>query len=145
MEEIRRIEYGELGQLAGILGQLTGTPPKLADMDKVYAAINSDPNYYLLGAFREGRLAGTIMAIVCYDLVNLCRPFMVIENVVVDEKCRGLGIGAALVGRAEELAMSRSCAYTMLVSGMKRKDAHQFYEAMGYAPDRVRGFKKEFV
>ncbi|MDF2923451.1 MAG: hypothetical protein K0R57_2365 [Paenibacillaceae bacterium] len=137
------VKANDLTQLAKLYKQLMGSEPDQAAMRELFPVIGENPNYYLLGAYQADRLCGTVMGIVCYDLVGLCKPFMVVENVVVDEECRGMGTGAALMHDIERIARKRECTYIMLVSGMKRRQAHKFYEAMGYRLDRVQGFKKE--
>jgi GNAT superfamily N-acetyltransferase len=52
---------------------------------------------------------------------------------VVDERCRGRGIGAALMSEAERWARERG-AFTLRVgSRTTRQAAHRFYEREGYA------------
>jgi GNAT superfamily N-acetyltransferase len=141
--EIRPVEPEDLTVLNELYGELTGYKAEPERMVHLYELIRRDPNYHLLGAYGEEGLAGTLMGVVCYDLVKDCRPFMVIENVVVAELSRGRGYGKALMLEAERLAESEGCAYLMLVSGAKRKDAHSFYESLGYGEDKVEGFRKK--
>ncbi|MHB8124263.1 MAG: hypothetical protein ACYDEJ_01250 [Desulfitobacteriaceae bacterium] len=44
--------------------------------------------------------------------------------------------------RIEEIAIENRCNYIMFVSRSDRKDAHRFYESIGYSLDVVQGFKK---
>jgi len=101
-----------------------------------------DSSYILLVARENDKVVGTVMGIICMDLVKDCQPFMVIENVVVKSEFRGIGVGIELMQHLETLARSRNCYYTMFVSSGHRKEAHKFYEAIGYEPGLVRGFKK---
>ena len=142
MIEIRRIMEGELPRLAVLLEQLSEDKSDPVKMNESYRKIADDGGYILLGAFVDGVLAGSLMGIVCHDLVGACRPFMVIENVIVAEEFRGKGIGKLLIESIEKEGRTRNCSYTMFVSGIKRTGAHAFYESVGYAPDMVRGFKK---
>jgi len=66
---------------------------------------------------------------------------MVIENVVVKSKFRGRGVGTQLMQHLETMAQSRNFYYTMFVSAGHRKNAHKFYEAVGYEMGLVQGFK----
>ncbi len=104
--------------------------------------MESNPNYFVLTAKEDNLLIGSAMGIICLELVGKCRPFMLIENVVVASACRGRKIGAKLMEQIEEIGRKENCYFTMLVSGGHRKDAHQFYEAIGYNLDNVQGFKK---
>ena len=56
---------------------------------------------------------------------------MVLENVIVSNKYRRLGIGKKLIKKAEELAKSKGYCEIMFVSGINRKEAHKFYKSLG--------------
>lgn len=142
MTEIHRITESDLPRLAVLLEQLSEETSDSVKMNESYRKIAGDDGYILIGAFVDGVLAGSLMGIVCHDLVGACRPFMVIENVIVAEESRGKGIGKLLIETIEKEGRTRNCSYTMFVSGMKRTGAHGFYESVGYEPDMVRGFKK---
>lgn len=144
MLTIDKISQRDLPELAELFKELTGNEQSLEKMKTNFLLMEQNRNYILLGAKIDGRLAGTLMGIECLDLVDDCRPFMVLENVVVLEKYRMQGIGKELVLKIESICTSRNCFYIMLVSGSHRAVAHRFYEAMGYKPDSVRGFKKFF-
>lgn len=55
-----------------------------------------------------------------------------LEDLVVAEEARNLGIGADLLRRCELLAKEQGCAYLSLDSGVQRLRAHRFYFAHGY-------------
>lgn len=142
MTEFHRITESDCPRLAVLLEQLSEEKSDPVKMIESYRRIAGDGNYILLGAFDDGVLAGSLMGIICHDIVGECRPFMVIENVIVAEEFRGKGIGKLLIEAIEKEGRTRNCSYTMFVSGMKRTGAHAFYESVGYVPDMVRGFKK---
>lgn len=54
-----------------------------------------------------------------------------IVSLVVLEKCRGEGIGKALVERAEEWAKNRVVKIRVRANSV-RKEAHSFYKSLGY-------------
>jgi GNAT superfamily N-acetyltransferase len=58
--------------------------------------------------------------------------FVVIGGLVVDRNHRRLGIGRALMDRAEIWARERGCSIVRLTSSSTRKTAHRFYEDLGY-------------
>lgn len=55
-----------------------------------------------------------------------------IGGLVVDRNHRRLGIGRALMERAEVWAAERGCSMVRLTSSATRTAAHQFYEGLGY-------------
>ncbi len=142
MMEIKKITTADLPDFAGLMEELAGEPVDFEQMTKNFAWINQNEDYYLLGAKVNGKLAGSVMGIVCRDLVKQCRPFLVIENVIVASSVRKQGVGRELMLAIEQLGRERNCYYTMFVSGAQRKAAHQFYESLGYQLDLVQGFKK---
>ena len=54
-------------------------------------------------------------------------------GLVVDEHARGTGVGRLLMARAEQWARDHGCAAVTLRTNVIRKDAHAFYEKLGYA------------
>lgn len=142
MIEVKRIEKNELKGLSLLLEELSGKKTNFEIMVKNFEWINKNEDYILLGAHYNGKLVGSLMGIICHDLVGECKPFMVIENVIVASDSRGKGIGKKLMMEIEKIAREKNCYYTMFVSGAHRKEAHQFYESLGYKLDEVQGFKK---
>lgn len=55
---------------------------------------------------------------------------------------RGKNIGKALMNEVEKIGTEKNCYYIMFVSSIHRKNAHRFYESIGYSLDSVQGFKK---
>jgi ribosomal protein S18 acetylase RimI-like enzyme len=111
-------------------------------MEETFARLKEDPDYIFLVAEVEDEIAGSLMGIICEELYRECRPFMVIEDVIVDREFREQGIGSALMREIEAYAVSRNCNYIIFVSERERTDAVPFYRSLGYAPDSYRGFKK---
>ncbi len=144
MLSINKISKNDLSELADLFKELTGNEQNVEKMEKNFLLMESSENYIVLGAKINGKLAGSVMGIVCLDIVDDCRPFMLIENVIVSEKYRRQGVGKALMLNIENTSVSKNCYYTMFVSGSQRKEAHKFYESIGYGNDIVRGFKKYF-
>jgi ribosomal protein S18 acetylase RimI-like enzyme len=132
----------DLDSLAQLYEELSGKETDLCKMKKNFKLMESNPNYVVLTAKEDNLVVGSVMGIICLDLVYKCKPFMVIENVIVKNALRGRGIGVRLMKEIEEIGRKRDCYYTMFVSGGNRKEAHQFYKSVGYDLDLVQGFKK---
>jgi GNAT superfamily N-acetyltransferase len=60
------------------------------------------------------------------------RPVGRISMLVVDERYRGDGIGAALVAEAEKKLLAMGCGLVEVTSNLRRDRAHAFYERLGY-------------
>lgn len=86
--------------------------------------------YRLFCAIMNGKFVGSMGLRIQSDLCwgrNLY-----VDDLVVDEACRGFGIGAALMRFAACLAGESNCQYVRLASGVSRTRVHGFYERLGY-------------
>ena len=133
------IRPDQLPLLARLYEELTGLASDLDRMAAVLAAMAADPNWHLLGATApDGVLAGALLGCICQDMVGACRPFLVVENVIVSGAYRRRGVGRCLLAAME--ARARDCFYALQVSGRDRAGAQAFYRSLGY--DEAAGFKK---
>ncbi|PYE47774.1 GNAT family N-acetyltransferase [Paenibacillus barcinonensis] len=142
MITIKRIQPQDLPALSQLYHELMGTPSNEQKMHKTFQHMEQQGCYHLLGAFDQEQLVGSVMGIECMDLVGDCEPFMVLENVIVSDRVRRQGIGQKLMLEIEQIAKDRGCAYIILVSGDQRKEAHQFYEKLGFRDELVQGYRK---
>lgn len=142
--QIRKIREEDLEDLKVLYDELCASERKMDSMRKAFERVKNNPDYYLLGAEVEGKIVGTLMGIICYDVAGNDTDFMTIENVVVHEGYRGHGICQALFQEIENIAKKNRCEYIYLVSGNQRKAAHALYEKLGYAEEGAKGFRKHF-
>jgi len=77
------------------------------------------------------------------ELYGDCKPFLVIENMIVDSKYRKKGIGKMLIEQIEKQAKIKGCSQIILVTEMNRHDACGFYESIGFHPTANKGYKKK--
>ena len=108
---------------------------------ETYKEMLTDDNYLLLAAKEDEKVIGSVLGICCKSLTV---PFLVVEDVIVKDGLRGKGIGRELMEALDEFAKAKQCAYSILVSSDFRKEAHKFYESIGYK-DGVRGFRKIYL
>ena len=108
----------------------SGSDGKEADAaDRLSRLLFRDDQQFFV-ADLDGRAAGWV-PVVFAEYVD-AEAFVVIGGLVVDRKNRRLGIGGALMNRAEVWAKERGCSMVRLSSSATRKAAHQFYENLGY-------------
>ncbi|MBP3550063.1 MAG: GNAT family N-acetyltransferase [Alistipes sp.] len=88
-----------------------------------------NPNTLLLVAENEGAIIG-MLSLVIVDIPTGRKAW--IEDVVVDEVARGLGVGQALVEEAKVLATSLGARKIYLTSNPSRKAAHALYSKCGF-------------
>jgi GNAT superfamily N-acetyltransferase len=144
---IRKAREGDLAALiamfaADALGGHgdTTAPEAFADYAQAFAAIEASPDQALYVAERGGEVVGTFQTMVTTSLTGRGSSSMIIEAVQTREDMRGQGIGALMIGFAVAEAKRRGVRLVQLTSNAKRKDAHRFYERLGFKPSHL-GFK----
>ena len=137
----RRAGPHDAAEIARLYAQLVANPAVRVDPQRL-AELAAAADAAVLVVERTGRLLGTVLVAVCADVMFGARPFAVVENIVVDDRARGQGIGALLLAEAERFCLAANCSKIMLLSAAERVEAHRFFERAGYAGDRKRGFVK---
>ena len=117
----------ELARLLTLLGHPT-TPAEIAAAWAEWAAAG---NAALVAARPDGTLAG-LATLHHMRVLHRPRPVGRITSLVVDEAERGEGIGRALVAAAERQLAGAGCGLLEVTSNLRRRDAHAFYEHLGY-------------
>ena len=99
---------------------------------QIFRRIESYPNYHIYIAEQHGETLGTFSLAIMDNLAQLGAKSGLIEDVVVDEKHRGQGIGKEMMQYAMNLCRKSSCYKACLSSNLKRESAHRFYESLGF-------------
>src|SRR5262245_43745672 len=90
------------------------------------------PDYALYVAERADIIVGTFALLVMHNLGHLGAPSAIVEDVVVAPTAQRQGVGKAMMQFALDLCREKGCYKLVLSSNAKRKDAHAFYEALGF-------------
>jgi predicted N-acetyltransferase YhbS len=106
--------------------------PSPDDVHRVIAEIASMPGHELLVAEEDSVVVGTTVLLIVPNLSHRALPWAIIENVVVNSKYRRQGIGRLLMEYAVNRARKAGCYKVQLLSNKKRREAHQFYQALGF-------------
>ena len=61
------------------------------------------------------------------NLSRSASPYVVIENVVVEESRRGAGLGKQIMAETLQFARAAGCCKAMLMTGSQRPSTHGFY------------------
>ena len=96
---------------------------------------------HLFVAESEGEIVG-MLSLVVVDIPTGRKAW--IEDVVVDEKARGLRIGHALVEKAKEEAKKLGAKKVYLTSNPSRKAAHHLYAKCGFERYETTLFRVKF-
>jgi len=83
-------------------------------------------------ALLDGRIAGTFMLTFLRNLMRSGSLIAQIEAVRIDAPLRGRGLGAEMMRWAIDEARRRGCSHMQLTSNLVRKDAHRFYDRLGF-------------
>lgn len=110
-----------------------------------------EPYRAALAEAQEGR-SDVLVAEVGGEVVGVCQLIVVrhlqrrgqlcaeLESVHVRPDLRSRGIGASLAAAAVERARALGCARVQLTSNLARRDAHRFWDRMGFVRSHA-GFK----
>ena len=140
---IRPMVVEDIPALATLYEQFWNQKSDVNKMGQIFKQITQNPDYILLNAINEQKLVGSILGVICMELYGDCRPFIVVEDFIVDQHHKRKGIGAKLFRELENQAKQRGCGCVLLVTENNRQDAIGFYHAMGFEKDTFRGFKKK--
>jgi GNAT superfamily N-acetyltransferase len=102
-----------------------------------FDAIVASPNNLLCVAEQNGEIVGTLQLTFIPGLDYFGAERMLIEAVRVRGDRRSAGIGKAMIARAIEIAQKRGCQRVELTSSASRKDAHRFYQRLGFVASHV--------
>jgi len=110
------------------------------DYLSAFRTIQSSPDQTLYVAELSGEVAGTFQTMITTSLTGRGSSSMIIEAVQTRSDLRGQGIGAAMINFCIAVAKGRGVRLVQLTSNALRKDAHRFYERLGFKPSHL-GFK----
>jgi ribosomal protein S18 acetylase RimI-like enzyme len=139
------LKESDLSGLAVLYKQFWGEASSLPKMKATFQRLALSPNYFFLVALDGLELVGSVMSILCEELYGECKPFMVIEDVIVDDRHKRKGIGSRLMREVERIAAEEGCSYIIFVTESDRVEAHRFYESLGYKSEAYKGFKKRLT
>jgi GNAT superfamily N-acetyltransferase len=117
-----------------------GREPQVGDWKSAFAEISSDPREMLMVAEREGRVIGTFQITFLRHLTYGGARVALVEAVHVAASERSRGVGAEMMRFVIDEARRRGCNRVQLTSNKARKDAHRFYERLGFVASHE-GFK----
>jgi len=127
---IRTAEADDAAVLVPLYAEL-GYPSSADEMAARLARVLRDENHRVLVA---GDKAGVVIGCVHIGrLMSLDADLSgQILGLVVAEKARRFGVGRALMAAAEDWARDKQCVKVILRSSVRRTEAHEFYERIGY-------------
>ncbi|HME89720.1 MAG TPA: GNAT family N-acetyltransferase [Chthoniobacterales bacterium] len=137
---IRGVEARDMNALADLMTQL-GYETRASEMQMRMETILKNKNYATFVAVTGGKVCGMIGTFTCYSYEHNS-PGARILALVVSDKIRGRGVGQALIAAAEKDLAQKNIKRLAVNTRFERKEAHEFYEKLGYTRNGFR-FVKE--
>lgn len=122
--------------LARLLGQL-GYPTDSDEIPARLERLEARPGTTVIVAENADGVVGAL-TVHLFSSLHTSEPVAWLTSVVVEEKARGQGIGAALVKCAEDWAARHGANRVSLTSALRRTRAHEFYKDLSYEHTGVR-------
>lgn len=97
-----------------------------------FHAMVAEANQHLVVAEADGAVVGTFQLSFIPGLSNQGAWRAQVEGVRVRADRRGERIGEAMMDHAVTLARKKGCRVLQLTTDKSRKDAHRFYERLGF-------------
>ncbi|SKB13553.1 conserved hypothetical protein [Planktothrix sp. PCC 11201] len=130
--EIKRVTSSDLGLLNQLYTEIDGESPlSLSEVEQIFEQIQQVPNYNIYIAWLNGEPVGTFSLLFIPMILHHSKS-AVIDAVIVTSGYRNQGIGKAMMHEALKLSREAGCYKAMLSSNLKRTNAHQFYESLGF-------------
>ena len=105
-----------------------------------FNTIAASPDQTIYAAELDGTVVGTFQTMFTTSLTGRGSSSLIIEAVQTRNDLRGQGIGAKMIEYCIADARQRGVRLVQLTSNATRKDAHRFYERLGFKPSHL-GFK----
>lgn len=135
---IRKAEISDALTIQALLVQL-GYPTESGFIANRIDTLSRNPDHLDLVYERDGNVIGFI-SFHFIPQIAFDGDYGVISYLVVDDKIRSKGVGAALEAYCTSLARERKCKRILVRSNIIREDAHRFYLKQGYEE-----YQKAFV
>jgi GNAT superfamily N-acetyltransferase len=119
-------DAGEIARLTTLLGY----PASTEEIARRLAMLLPSASHFIAVAEGSAGLAGWVAAERRVLLESGARAELV--GLIVDQESRHLGIGSALVGAAEDWAVTQGLSVISVRSNVVRLESHPFYERLGY-------------
>ena len=102
------------------------------EAQKIFIKQSQYPDYHVFIAEYNQRAVGTFALLVMENMAHMGTPSAVVEDVGVLPGLQGQGIGKKMMEYALQYAKEKGCYKMSLSSNLRREQAHQFYESLGF-------------
>ena len=140
---IREMEPMDMAVCRLLLSQL-GYDLSLQEMKRRYDTINQKQDHAIFVGEQDGQVVALLHL---YERPAFDKPpEVIVQALVVDQNCRGTGVGKKMMNMAERWAVDRGFSSVALTSSVSRSDAHSFYNRIGYKVEATSHlFRNNFI
>ena len=128
--KIRQAEIKDVERIASLSEQLEYSVTNQQIEQRLTKIKNNDTHIVYVATLEDEYVIAWAHAHIC-DSIVIPIPGIIL-GLVVDKDYRHSGIGRFLMQKIEQWASLAGCNSVLLRSNIKRKDAHLFYEKIGY-------------
>jgi GNAT superfamily N-acetyltransferase len=136
---VRRVEPGDVASIVGLLGEL-GYPAQAAAVALRLERVSACRAAAFI-ADLSGSAVG-LCTIHLFDVIHEDAAVAMLSVLIVTADVRRSGVGRRLVEEAERWARTSGAGRIVVATGLSRKGAHSFYEALGYEHNARRYIKR---
>jgi GNAT superfamily N-acetyltransferase len=133
--EIRGATENDLQDILNLYVQPSmdnGKVLSMIDAKKIFNRIQQYPNYAVYVALMNNVIVGTFALLIMDNLAHIGTPSGIVEDVAVCQNNQGQGIGKKMMQFAMQKCKEFGCYKLILSSNVKRIQAHQFYDSLGF-------------
>ena len=125
--EIRKTKLEDLDSVFELLDELYENKIEYSKFTQKYKESLEDNSFYGIVAIENNKVVGVLISRVINRLAKK-KNILFIDDLIVNEKCRNIGIGKLLIQTATAYAISKDCGALELTSMIQNINAHRFYE-----------------
>lgn len=134
--EIRKTKLEDLDSVFELLDELYENKIEYSKFTQKYKESLEDNSFYGIVAIENNKVVGVLISRIINRLAKK-KNILFIDDLIVNEKCRNIGIGKLLIQTATAYAISKDCGALELTSMIQNINAHRFYENNGLKKDNI--------
>jgi GNAT superfamily N-acetyltransferase len=132
---IRKANKNDLASILSLYSQPgvdDGEVLSVEEARRIFDKTGSYPNYKLYVAVKDNKIIGSFALLIMDNLAHMGAPSGIVEDVMVSPSYQGQGVGKEMMSYAMAVCKKAGCYKLVVSSNKKRKEAHKFYESVGF-------------
>ncbi len=128
---IRSVILKDFESIHPLLDQLWDGDVHAKKAKNIFLELLKDPHVYLVVMSTGNKIIGFASMRWKYDLWTQGKVAH-LDEIIIDDSCRGKGIGKKLLNHLEKKAKQLKCNVIICESALKRKKTHRFYTKLDW-------------